>query len=174
MTVGGTSTAGGLFGSRPEEGEQQDIVVRSLLIPVSGTYLLLPNAAVAEVTHYGEVVPIGGAPGWLLGIASWRGRDLPLVSFEVLARLPAAESPKDRRLVVCNTLNGNPELPFIGLAAGGIPRLLQVNGAALERSDSGEQPGERMYVPVSLKGEAAVIPDLDVLENLVTQVIGRQ
>lgn len=174
MTVDGSVTEPGLSNPSGAAEELAGIVVRSLMIPVGGTQVLLPNTTVAEVTDCGQAVPVPGAPEWLLGIVSWRGRSVPLVSFADLIGLRGAKENTRRRLVVCNTLNGNPELPFIGLAASGIPRLLQVDGTMLERAENDEQEEGAVLGYVSMRDEAAVIPDLDALENMLTRLIGRQ
>jgi len=41
--------------------------IRGLMIPVTGTKVLLPNATVAEVITYSVPEKIAGAPPWLLG-----------------------------------------------------------------------------------------------------------
>ena len=58
--------------------------VYSLLIPFAGGKLILPRVSVAEVTGFLRPKPVRGAPDWLIGLISWQGQDIPLVSFEGL------------------------------------------------------------------------------------------
>ena len=52
---------------------QRDI--RGVLISVTGSRLLLPNASVAEVITYSEPEVLDNAPPWLLGRVRWILRD---------------------------------------------------------------------------------------------------
>ena len=84
--------------------------IRGLMIPVTGTRVLLPNATVAEVITYSVPEKIADAPAWLLGRLSWRGWRLPLFSFSMLTGRAAQETvgPERRRM-------GRPEFRFVVL-----------------------------------------------------------
>ena len=147
-----------------------DISVRSLLIPLSGMMLVLPNTAVAEVADYQEPHRTPDAPGWLLGIMPWRGRAVPLLAFEQFVGLSAGAGGVHARAVICNTLNGNSHMPFIAVLAQGIPRLLEVKADMLELGEKGEGDSMAVAARVQLAGQEGVIPDLDVLERLLGQL----
>ena len=53
-----------------------------LLVPLLDERLLVPRACVAEVTSFQPLQEMPGAPPWYLGIQSWNGRGVPVVSFE--------------------------------------------------------------------------------------------
>ena len=57
-------------------------------------------ASVAEVGRVPAVTRVPGTPGWVAGVANWRGRVLPILDLRSL--LGAAESPlrSDARLLV--------------------------------------------------------------------------
>jgi len=46
--------------------------------------MLLPNAAVAEIIGYQDPAAVESGPNWLLGLMSWRGISLPLISLEAI------------------------------------------------------------------------------------------
>ena len=56
--------------------------VSTLLIPVEGKTLLLPNVAVAEILEYSHPVAQPDVPTWYLGNIEWRTLQVPLISFE--------------------------------------------------------------------------------------------
>ena len=56
----------------------------TLLIPMSGEQLVLPNVTVAEIIPYIEPQAHNDKPDWYLGVFNWRNIDVPLVSFETI------------------------------------------------------------------------------------------
>ncbi len=144
--------------------------VRSLLIPVQGGTLLLPNVAVAEVVDYQAPQAVEGGPPWLLGFIHWRGLDVPLISFEVVRGDSNPEVDPHARVAVVNSVKGG-EVAFYALLTAGIPRLVRVG-------DEDVMPGEAAVLPVPgeaarvlVNGAPAVIPDLDTLESLVADYL---
>jgi chemosensory pili system protein ChpC len=104
----------------------------SLLIPLVGYSLLLPNVAVAEVVGIKEVdceaiQPGSSVPNWLLGHLLWRGVRIPLVSWP-LANGEATDdswSPTSR-LAIINRTSPDAAWPFYAIMTRGLPRLLRV------------------------------------------------
>lgn len=140
--------------------------VHSLLLPVETTTLLLPNAAVAEIVDYREPEAATDGPAWFLGTVTWRGLQVPLVAFEAIGGDPDGAPAERLRIAIVNTLNGNPALPFIGVALRGIPRLLNAGSEVIAAAETtGGDPAVLTHVQVG--GEPAAIPDLDALEKLV-------
>ncbi len=71
----------------------------------------VPMSDVAEVVPVPLVTRIPGTPGWLWGVANWRGRILPVVDVRPLLRTPTTPLGSSARLVVL-------EEPGGGLTAG--------------------------------------------------------
>lgn len=148
------------------------VTVRSLIIPLSGTLLVLPNTAVAEVSDFKSPQPIADAPGWLLGMMLWRGRSIPLLAFEPLLGHSAGAGGVHARAVVCNTLNGNAVLPFIAILAQGIPRLQELKLDTIEVVEARDQEQDTAVVAARLMvaGREGVVPNLDALERQLLQL----
>lgn len=145
----------------------QEEAVRSLVVPLAGIHLLVPNIAVAEVVAYREPTPIAGAAPWMMGLVEWRGLKIPLLAFEVFAGLAAEPSPGARRLVIFNTLRGNDKLPFVAVASQGIPRSVRVSQGSVQQSALAAEPGVICRLGV---GEVSLaIPDLDAIEDALAQ-----
>lgn len=143
--------------------------IHSLLLPVQGGQLLLPSAAVAEIVEYHAPTVVEDAPSWCLGKVSWRGLQIPLLSYEAFVgdELPAEQSRL--RIAVLNTLNRNADSPFVGVVLRGIPRLLTV-GAGNVAVASDVEPVGGVLSRVQAGGEAAMIPDIDALERSVASL----
>jgi len=144
--------------------------IHGLLIPVGGDPLLLPNAAVAEISAYKPAQVVDEAPEWLSGIFEWRGIRIPLVVFERMCEEPDEVPTNFERIAVFNSLNGNDRLPFFAIATQGIPRLAQVNASILTATPSDVAVQGPVRESVLLNGEPARIPDLDEMEKSLLDI----
>jgi len=147
---------------------EPDAELRAVLIPVGGESLLLPAAVVVEITGFVEARPVPEAPPWLVGTLSWRRLAIPLVDFgRALGRL--ASPVPGHRAVVLRILDGNTERRgFYALRAAATPRVLRVTAELVH--SLAQPPGVPPYVAARVSmgaGEAALIPDLDRLQQAV-------
>jgi chemosensory pili system protein ChpC len=142
----------------------------SLLIPMEGQSLLVPNVSVAEIVPLGRVEQVTGSPNWLLGNYQWRELSVPLLSFEAINGASCPEAGPRARVAVFNSTGVSDELPFVAILAQGLPRLVRVSAEELQEREAAEKkPFDRM--PVSWAGEQAVIPDVSALEQAVLDFI---
>ena len=66
--------------------------IYSLLVPLSGSRLIVPRAAIIEVMGYNPPKERPeNAPEWVLGWVQWQGNRIPLVSFEGASGQPLPE-----------------------------------------------------------------------------------
>lgn len=148
----------------PQRIEKKIQEVASLLIPLQGRMLLVPNVTVAEIVPVSQVTPIQDAPEWYLGNCYWREQTIPLLSYEVLNGEPKASVGSRSRFAVLNTTGINESLSFVAIVTQGIPRLARVNEEEItEREDADNKPYELMHV--SWAGEEAVIPNIAAIEQ---------
>ena len=145
-------------------------VIHCLTIPLHEETALLPNASIAEVIAYKEPSPIDDAPEWFMGYIEWREKRVPLISFEAVSGKTIEPAKKNSRIAVLNTLNGNAQLPYVGILSQGIPSLAIVQEAGLE--DKGDTDENRPSVAafVDLGGIEALIPSIDELELRLKQL----
>jgi len=146
--------------------------IRSLLIPISTAWLLVPNAVVAEVLpDQVPDKPLG--QGWLPGLFTWRNQTVPLLSLENYAHLALpthtadtsptlAEAQKERRIVVLYGLR--PGLPFYALQAQSIPLSVTIKASDLvDGKPVKEKPA--LLATVMLGDKMLWLPDLPHLET---------
>lgn len=136
--------------------------VASLMVPLSGRPLLVPNLAVAEIVPFSAPTRVNGKPSWYIGRLAWRGLTVPLVSI-VGMRGEGDALPSDPRIAVLSGVHG--QLPFYAVVAWGIPRLVRVRSQDVE-------PTEGMYTAiddafVAVGGELAIIPNLARIEAMI-------
>jgi chemosensory pili system protein ChpC len=146
-----------------EEGE-----LACVLIPQHGPWpLLLPNVCVAEILRGGTAQPRPDAPAWLLGDLEWRQQSLPLVSFDALGELGDAQGRGDRAIVVLNRSRPLPGLPFYALTAAATPRLLRLSEEDVRPGRIDVPFNSSLGIPVMVLGEEAMVPNLELLEELL-------
>ncbi|WP_196138751.1 chemotaxis protein CheW [Aliikangiella sp. G2MR2-5] len=142
--------------------------VYSLMIPTVQGNILLPNTNVAEIVPFSNVdlFEQGDRPKWFLGHLLWRGKDIPLISVDVISGSEDPQANKRSRVAITHTLNANTELPYIAIVVQGIPRLSHVTPENIKCIDADVTSGaEKMKVTVD--GVEAAIPDLDKLEEMI-------
>src|ERR1700689_4185503 len=78
----------------------------SLLVPLSGERLIVPRACVAEVIGYQPPAQMTNAPPWYAGLVVWRGRSVPVVSFEGTLGQPLPIVSTRTRIVIFHAAAG--------------------------------------------------------------------
>ena len=149
--------------------QQNDI--RGVMITVTNGRVLLPNATVSEVITFAVPEPVPNAPSWLLGRIRWRGWRLPLVSFARLAGYSDTEGELGAKVVVLKALGGNAKLPYFAMLTQGFPRLVTVSHDALAESGDGEEQAPGVLMPVLLRDDPAVVPDLAQIEQRISDAL---
>ena len=149
----------------PKRIEQKKIQeVASLLIPLQGQSILLPNVTVAEIIPSSPVQPIENSPLWYLGNFQWRELTVPLLSLEALNGEAVPSIHARARFAVLNTTGLHNDLPFIAILTQGLPRLARVNEDEIsEREDAESRRYDLMHV--SWAGEYTLIPDVAEMEQ---------
>lgn len=148
--------------------ELEEISVRCLIMTLHQVTMLLPNTLVAEVTDLSEVSTAANMPGWLKGFVSWRGRNVPLVSFEVMLGQETVGRLDDSRMVVINTLSNNAKMPFIATEIQGLPHLSVFKHGDIEYDESEDGNGEPVVLSrMSVDGESVIVPNIDVIERML-------
>jgi len=138
--------------------------VASLLIPMIGRPMLLPNVAVAEILPWQEPDQQEAGPDWLLGDLLWRDVVIPLISLELMNDSDIEEAYSGERIAVLNGVGGSKH-DFYAVAVQGLPRLMRVLGEEVSGEEALDEPAYDMNVMVS--GERAMIPNLDYVEKQI-------
>lgn len=142
----------------------------SLLVPLVGERLIVPRACVAEVIGYQTPAQMTNAPPWYLGLVSWNGSNVPLVSFEGALGQPLPNVSGRTRIVIFNATDGKLPCGYFGILTQGFPQLVRVNADVI-RPDSSRSFGERSPVicQVRMVNEAPLVPDLQRLEQMIAE-----
>ena len=140
----------------------------AMLIPTMDDVLLIPGTVVAEIISWQDPDSRETEkPDWYFGDISWRGLKVPAVSFEGANNNPVKQRGIETRWAVMNGISGNDQLPFYALAVQGIPRTLKLHMSDVIEVKLPES-SELIKYKVKASGVAALIPDLDKLEELLS------
>ena len=149
-------------------GQRQRLeTVHCLLLPLNGDIAVLPNAAVAEISSYSKPEPVSDTPEWYLGKLTWRDRRIPLISFESASGGQSAEINRNCRIAVLNTLNGNPNLPYIAIVIRGLPSLQVIRPDTVNFAEDATGGRQSINAGVKVNGTDAIVPDIDELESRI-------
>ena len=145
--------------------------IRGVLIQIAGGRLLLPNATIAEVLSFADPDPVANTPDWLLGRIRWRGWQLPLIAFSRLSGIAEEKGGLGSKVIVLKALGGNAKAPFFAVLTQGFPRLVTVSRDALVAEESGDALPRGVRARVVLKDDAALLPDLEQVEQLIGEAL---
>ena len=118
------------------------VAAGAVLLRLGGSRYAVDMADVAEVAQLPPVTRIPRAPAWLLGVANWRGRMLPVLDLRPLLSTPTVPLAGSARLVVV----GRGDL-VVGLVAEAVPGVY----------DRRALHADTAPVPPTLSAEAAVL-----------------
>lgn len=148
--------------------------VYSLLMPLQGARVVLPRAAVAEVTGYARPKNRpDDAPDFLLGFIDWQGQQIPLVSFELACKREAPEQGRRARIAIVFGIGGLLEPNAFAVLTQGYPYLVRVNEGVLKQEDLTEQDMQGpILARVKMANERPLIPDIETLEKMLADALG--
>ena len=151
------------------EGNRNASEVDGLLLTLANDrlQLLLPLAAVAEILEETPLpAPAPADQPWLHGWLTWRGREIPLLAYEGIAGGSSAAFHSGHRVAIINAVGPAASQGFYGLAIRELPRPLRLSADSdLRALDVAAPRGAALVVEV--RGEPALIPDFELLEQLV-------
>lgn len=164
------SNSADVSGQQPGEINQEELSVRCLMMNLHSINMLLPNTLVAEVTDLPAVNTASNMPDWLRGFVSWRGRNVPLISFEVLLGRDTIGRFDESRMVVINTLNDNLQMPFIATEIQGLPHLMLLKDENVDYDESEGQGEPVILSAMHVDGESVIVPNIDVIERMLNNL----
>lgn len=142
--------------------------IYSLLVPLATGRLLVPRACVAEITGYQVPAVMVGAPPWYLGLASWSGRQVPMISFEGLCGQPTPAVSARSRLVVLHAMGERIEAGAYALVSQGFPQLVRVSAEVIRPDPAyAVAASDPLICRVRMLNETPWIPDLDRIEVMI-------
>ena len=154
--------------------EQQQVIdeVYSLLIPFAGGKMIMPRVSITEVTGFLRPKPVRGAPEWLLGLISWQGQEIPLVSFEGLCGRKVPERANRTRIAVAHAIGEQINPPLFAILTQGYPYLVRVNSAVLSVDPESDFVADAPILNrVRMANERPYVPDIEAIEAKLLEIM---
>ncbi len=144
--------------------------IYGLMVPLDKERLLVPRGCVAEVIGYQTPQEMTGAPPWHLGVISWNGRKVPMVSFEGCCGADVAPPTQRSRVVVLNAVSEAVDSGYIAILSQGFPQLVRISPEFVKLDAArGFEDGSPVVCQLQLMDETPLVPDLDRLEAMVAR-----
>ncbi len=142
--------------------------MHALILPTTRVPLLVPSTLTAEIMTVPKLSPLPFAQPWVLGVAGWRKRAIPIVSFEILLgdRVPPVIHPRSK-VVVFQPLQGHSEWDFFGLLASTDPQPYTINDANDLRPSETPVNSPIVGATVIIGRTAVVIPDMEAVQRMM-------
>ena len=142
--------------------------LKCILLTLQSENVIVPNAAVAEIIPSRDVQQVDGAPVWMLGKMSWRGYDVPLVSFEAAAD-ESGNVSTSTQIAILYSLNEDTATPYIGLAISGVPHVSFFTRDQIHADPSAIDDHPMVVQKIRVNGASASILDIQSMEEMVHQ-----
>ena len=147
-------------------------LLKSIILTLRNELVVVPNAAVAEIISVQNVKEVEDAPGWMLGKTTWRGVELPVVSFEAAGGDNAQAVNINTQIAVLYSANTDEDkkYSYIGLAMHGVPHVSQFSREQIKTDPDVSDDHPMVAQRVRINGAAASILDIIAIDDMLQQV----
>ena len=151
--------------------DQNNELIKSIILTLKNELVVVPNAAVAEIISVQGVQDVDGSPEWMLGKTMWRGFELPVVSYEAAAGDDTQAVNINTQVAVMYSANDDADkkYPYIGLAMHGVPHVSTFSRGQIKIDESATADHPMVAQKVRLNGAAAGVLDLLAIEDMLQQ-----
>ena len=144
--------------------------IYGLLVPLDGERLLVPRGCVAEVVGYQTPQEMTGAPPWYLGVITWNGRKVPLVSFEGACGMDVSSPSQRSRVVILNAVSAQVDAGYLAILSQGFPQLVRISPELVKLDTARTFPeNSPLLCQLHMLNESPLVPDLDRLELMISE-----
>ncbi len=141
-------------------------IIRCMLLPLAQDWLLLPNAAVAEIIAFVE--PTQCDSDLLIGFIDWRGVSVPIMSFEEVCGLAIKESSIRDRIAILYNPDGDEKKSYLGIKLIDIPMSFRAEKDKLVDEEILIDRAEFVVSQLNDDNRRLFIPNLDTIFKEVT------
>ena len=150
-------------------------LIKCVILTLRKENVVIPNALVAEIISVKDVVEGENTPDWFLGNMSWRGEDVPLLSFEAAAGDEISKVNLNTQAVVLYAVGKGGEdvkSPYLGLVMSGVPHVSRFAREQITiDSESEDQEKHPMVAQrVRINGARVSILDVDAMVSMVQEL----
>lgn len=135
-------------------------IVKSLLLPMKTSSVIVPNTAIAEIVSVEHVLPVNDAPTWMLGYLSWRRRSVPLISFDAVQHgEPDFLTPRSKIAVLYSTSDDS-TFPYMALLMQRAPKVISISEKDIKQAGADQNSGNIKLVMQNVVIGGDVVADI--------------
>ena len=145
-------------------------LIKCVILTLRKENVIIPNALVAEIISVKEVVENENKPEWFLGNMNWRGKDVPLLSFEAADGDEVSKVNLNTQAVVLYAVGkdgDDVESPYLGLVMSGVPHISRFTREQIATDSEGQEDHPMVAQKVRINGARVSILDVDAMVSMV-------
>jgi len=135
-----------------------------IALPLQTDCLLMPDIMVFEICEPRQLELKADGPEWLLGNMYWRGRWVPIISFEVMNEADFSAPTSVQRVAVIASLSKHGHLPYYAIVLSGEPSMKRFSRRCLVVHE-GRARGRAETLSVEFDNNSAGIPNINWVEQ---------
>ena len=147
--------------------------IKCVILTLRKENVIVPNALVAEIISVKDVEQSEEGPDWFLGKMTWRGADVPLLSFEASGGEKISKVNLNTQAVVLYAVGNSGDVsdhPYLGLVMSGVPHVSHFTRDQIKADDEVEEAHPMVAQKVRINGASVSILDVDAMVEMVEQL----
>jgi len=146
--------------------------IKCVILTMRRENVILPSESIAEIVSVKDVSTAQNESDWYLGKMSWRGLDVPLVSFEAAAGEDVSTVNLNTQAIVIH-LSGaessDDDEKFLGLVMSGVPHVTHVSRKQIVSDEFVTEEHPMVAQRVRINGARVSVLDIDAMASMVNQ-----
>ena len=149
-------------------------LIKCVIFTLRKENVIVPNALVAEIISVKDIVESEDAPAWFLGNMSWRGANVPLLSFEAASGEAMPKVNLNTQAVVLYAVGKGGDVaqePYLGLVMSGVPHVSRFTREQIVTvTDDTVEEHPMVAQKVRINGASVSILDVDAMVEMIAGV----
>lgn len=149
-------------------------LIKCVILTLRKENVIVPNALVAEIISVKDIKPVENSPKWFLGNMTWRGSDVPLLSFEAAGGEAISKVNLNTQAVVLYAVGKGGEVseePYLGLVMSGVPHVSHFTREQIKTDSEAFEDHPMVAQKVRINGARVSILDVDAMVDMVTEMV---
>jgi len=139
-------------------------IVKSLLLPMKTSSVIVPNTSIAEIVSVEHVLPVNDAPTWMLGYLSWRRRSVPLLSFDAVQQGEPDFLTTRSKIAVLYSISDDGTFPYMALLMQRAPKVMNIAESDIKQAGADQNSGN---IKLVLQNVVVNTPDGEVAADIL-------
>lgn len=147
--------------------------IKCVILTLRKQNVILPSELVAEIISVKDIEEVDSSEEWFLGNISWRGVEIPLISFEVAGGMEASRVNLNAQAAVLYSVNKEGrenKFPYLGLIVSSMPHVSSFsrNQMILNTEDNEGHP--MISQKIKINGASVSILDVDSMVDMISEL----